>query len=528
MSAKIDKAIVTNLGALTSKYGNAGATKIRNAVDGLIAADKQRGLVSSFFALDDAATMKKLAASAVTDAGDPKQNKNAIDGVYRAVAPDYVLILGAIDVVPHQDLQNPMYDPAPNGDPDEIAFGDLPYACEAGYSQQPQDFFGPTRVVGRLPDVTASKDPAYLVHLLETAASFKAAPVSHYYPYFGISAQIWEKSTGLSLTHTFGSASDLKDVPPNNEKWAAPALGRAAHFINCHGASASPQFYGQPKSGQRSYPVALDAAYIDGKIAEGTVAAAECCYGGQLYDPAKVKGQQGICNTYLANKAYGFFASTTIAYGPSDANAQADLICQYFLQSVLRGASLGRATLEARQNFVRTASPPDPSDIKTLAQFNLYGDPSITVAEVPSPALALHTLEGAKDIALFSAERVERVDRRKALYRLGLSLAANEPQAHRAKTKPAKSVEAELRAKARELGLTPTTILSFVVTHREASVKALPKTLRAKKTEPDCFHVVFGRTEEKETPPPGVVPVFALIAKEVAGEVVSVSKVESR
>ena len=33
------------------------------------------------------------------------------------------------------------------------------------------------------------------------------------------------------------------------------------------------------------YPVAHDAAYIQGKIKSGTVAAAECCYGAELYDP---------------------------------------------------------------------------------------------------------------------------------------------------------------------------------------------------------------------------------------------------
>jgi hypothetical protein len=524
MLTKTDKVILTNVEALKAKYGSAGVAKIRSAVDSLIASDKRRGLVSLLIALDDAGTMKKFGSSRVTDAKNPKQNKDAIDGVYKAVAPDYMLILGAIDVIPHQDLQNPMYDPSPDGDPDKIAFGDLPYACEAGYSQQPQDFLGPTRVVGRLPDLTGGKDETYLVGLLETAGSWKSAAASHYHAYFGITAQIWEKSTALSLTHTFGGSSDLKDVPPDSSNWPVQSLGRAAHFINCHGASVSSQFYGQPSSGQHQYPVALDAAYIDGKIGEGTVGAAECCYGGELYDPALLKGQEGICNTYLSNKAYGFFASTTIAYGPSDSNAQADLICQYFLQSVLRGASLGRATLEARQNFVRAASPPDPSDIKTLAQFNLYGDPSITPVQVPSTALDLVMQGPAKTTSLFTAERVERLDRRNVLFRLGLALTATEPRAELTKTKPRKSVAARLRNKARELGIRPGTILSFVVIHPRAQVKSLPKKMRARKASPDRFHVVFGETDRSGP----VVRVEAVIAKEIGGEVVSVSKVESR
>jgi hypothetical protein len=526
MLSKTDKVILTNLEALKAKYGNSGVANISTTINSLIASDKQRGLATQLIALDDAGTMKKLGATRVTNAGSPKQNKDAIDAVYKALAPDYLLILGAIDVVPHQDLQNPMYDPSPNGDPDKTAFGDLPYACEAPYSQNPQDFFGPTRVLGRLPDVTGGKEEAYLVGLVETAASAKSSAATQYHPYFGITAQIWEKSTALSLTHTFGSSSDLKDVPPNNEKWPTQPLGRVSHFINCHGASVSSQFYGQPSSGQRVYPVALDAAYIDGKIAEGTVGAAECCYGGELFDPALLKGQQGICNTYLANKAYGFFASTTIAYGPSDSNAQADLICQYFLQSVLRGASLGRAALEARQNFVRAASPPDPSDIKTLAQFNLYGDPSITPVQVPSPVQDAVARVSEKAVSELSAERVERLDRRKALFRLGVTLAATEPRAYRERRKPRKSVETRLRNKAGELGVRPSTILSFVLKHPRVQAKLLPKKLRAKETAPDRFYVVFGESERAQTE--RVVSVVALIAKEIGGEVVSVSRVESR
>src|SRR5260370_31044050 len=128
MPSKTDKVILTNREALKSKYGNVGVGKIGAAIDALIAADKKRGLVTTLIALDDAQEMKKLASPRVSDPGDPKQNKDAVDSIYKAVKPDYLLILGAVDVIPHQDLKNPIYDPSPDGDPDKIAFGDLPYA----------------------------------------------------------------------------------------------------------------------------------------------------------------------------------------------------------------------------------------------------------------------------------------------------------------------------------------------------------------------------------------------------------------
>ena len=527
------------MGALTAKYKAAGVGKIRKALNALVAADKSKGLTTTIIALDNAAAMRKLSAPRVTNSIDPQQNKNAVDGVFKALAPDYLLLLGAIDVIPHQDLKNPIFDP--NGeDTDEYAYGDLPYACEAPYSQNPQDFFGPTRVVGRLPDITGGKDPSYLLQLLGTAETYKTFPASQYLSCFGISAQIWQKSTSLSVTHVFGASATVETVPPKNAQWPPADLAKIAHFINCHGADKSQLFYGQPSSGAQQYPTALDSTYLGGKVSEGTVAAAECCYGAELYDPSKLGIPAAICNTYLANKAYGFFGSTTIAYGPADSNGQADLICQYFLQSVLRGASLGRAALQARQSFVRAASPPDPSDIKTIAQFNLYGDPSITPVSTPTPVSEGAPGGGsAKTVAVAAAERVEREDRRKSLFRAGVNLAVTEPRARRTKTKLAKSIEAALRTRAKELGMTAGTILSFDVIHPPAPTLAGPKTMRKTLTMPKAmrppsppdnrYHVVFGPKQENQTKERGqVVAITAMIAREVDGEVVSVSKIHSR
>ena len=108
---------------------------------------------------------------------------------------------------------------------------------------------------------------------------------------------------------------------------------------------------------------------------EGTVAAVECCYGAELYDSITLEIDMPICQSYLRQGAYGYLGSTTIAYGPAKTNGAADFLCQYFLLNVLDGASIGRAALLARQQFVEHAAQMDPFDLKTLAQFCLLGDP---------------------------------------------------------------------------------------------------------------------------------------------------------
>src|SRR5262249_25071254 len=190
------------------------------------------------------------------------------------LGPDYILILGSTDVVPHQDLDNPVHDPA-SDDPDRHAFGDLPYACEAPYSRKVRHFVGPTRVVGRLPDVTGGSHADYLCGLLRVATDYRTATLDTLRNYFAITAEVWRKSTNLSVRRTFGAPATVEDVPPEGPQWSASQLHARLHFINCHGSTRSPHFFGQPKTGEEDYPEALNAIDIDGHPHEGTNVAAE-------------------------------------------------------------------------------------------------------------------------------------------------------------------------------------------------------------------------------------------------------------
>ena len=130
----MDKIIVSNRAALTAKYGATGLKKIREGVASLVEADAKRGLKTRLVFLDEAADMKKFKGKAVTSASAMRENKDAIDAIFRTANPEYLMILGAPDIVPHQDMSNPAFAP-PDDDPDKFAFGDLPYACDASYSR---------------------------------------------------------------------------------------------------------------------------------------------------------------------------------------------------------------------------------------------------------------------------------------------------------------------------------------------------------------------------------------------------------
>jgi len=176
-----DKIILTNQSQLKKKYGNTAA--LDKALKGMIAADKQRGIATTVVHLDDAAQMKKYGGKAVMSAGSASQNKAAIDAVYNKADPDYLMILGATDVIPYVPLKNTM-----PGDGDPYAYGDLPYACNAKYSTDPSQLTGPTRVLGRLPDLVGGNDTSYVTGLIKAAAGYKSRPANDYSAYFGITA----------------------------------------------------------------------------------------------------------------------------------------------------------------------------------------------------------------------------------------------------------------------------------------------------------------------------------------------------
>ena len=509
------KLIVTDEGRMKKKYGTAWP-KIKKAIAKLVAADAKRGIATKLVGLDSAELGKSRAKFA-----RPKTYKDAIDHVWGVHGhPDYVMILGGPDIVPHQALVNPIDD----GDDDVPS--DLPYACDAAGSDDVKDYVGPSRVIGRLPDIPGDKDASVLVGLLENCASWKPGKAA--FKHFGVSADKWMKSTTLSLKALFGSGAKAFSSPKQGPNWSKTQLAPLIHFINCHGSRVDPQFYGE-KDGE--YPVAHVATNLPAKVASGTVGVAECCYGAELYEPRGVPA--GICMHYLMEGALGFMGSTTIAYGPADDNSDADLICRFFAGSVMKGASLGRAMLEARLKFVEDSSPLSPTELKTVGQFMLLGDPSLhatgTEPKTGTPAFA-------KAITARSAIRGSLASKAVTVAR-GVDTVSSTPE----KTADS-SVQAVMEKAARAANCIPTTSTKTYEV-RMAGHRASRLALTSKSFSPTRYHVMVAKEQAppmkavrgKRAPmgkkamasatrkPDGVRDEVLLLAREVGGKIVDVS-----
>ncbi|NLR63528.1 hypothetical protein HGH92_04335 [Chitinophaga varians] len=368
------KLIITNKTALQKKYGDQHQALLDDLAS-LQAADAGRQLSTRVIFLDDAAQMQACQSTPVTEVTDEAQHKKAIDDLYRFYSPGYIMLVGAQDIVPFQRLKNLLKD----NDPDSLIPSDLPYACDAPYDTDPGKFIAPTRVVGRVPDIPGVADPSYLRSLIKDILDTVSQPAQVYRPYFAASTFDWQDSTQNSLQNIFGDKNGLLVFPGtdalNGSNWSTQMMPKT-HFINCHGAIYNPGYYGQKAA---DFPLAMRSDTITAKLSTGTIVAAECCYGGQLYDPQKNAAKlMSMANSYLLNHAIAFVGASNIAYGPPTGQGLADLLTQFFLINVLNGASTGRALLEARQRFLHEMGPTlDPFELKTAAQFYLLGDPSL-------------------------------------------------------------------------------------------------------------------------------------------------------
>jgi hypothetical protein len=362
------KFIITSKTNLRKKYQKSFPAVVA-LLNKLKKADKARKIVTEIIFIDDVTSMKKFKvkqASSIT----PRECKRAVDRLFVKWSPAYVVIFGSQDIFPFQDLVNPA------DDEDSIVPSDLPYVCSAAFGTKVNSFTGPSRVLGRIPDVPGNANVSYVTTLIENIIAHKPSASKDYKKYFAVSAKVWAKSTELSLKNMFGNNSDQLNSPPSSGKYSRSALKPLTHFYNCHGAFDDPNFYGQEG---KKYPTALSSKDLLRKITPKTVAAAECCYGAQMADPVGTGNNVlSISNQYLFQKAVAFMGSSSIAYGPADSQGLADLITQYFIKKVLEGASTGRAMLEAQQQFLINTGPDlDPYELKTLAQFFLLGDPSV-------------------------------------------------------------------------------------------------------------------------------------------------------
>jgi hypothetical protein len=429
------KLSITSRARLEKKYDARALADIDKAVAVWVRADKARDITTVHVAVDDRTAMKRLGVAAVTGTLTAPKVKVALDALVARLSPDYIVLFGAHDVLPMFLVKNPSA--SETGDDDDQVPTDNPYACSRPYSSgQLKSYLVPDRVVGRIADLPGSHDPSWVTSYLRHATGWRSRPSADYRSSLMLCTFTWRQA-GAECAKTLGhDSNDVLICPPTKD--GVPQIQRRRrtrlHMIKCHGADEDSHFYGERNGG---FPDALSSPTLVGKTVEDTVVGAMCCYGADLFDPtspnAQHKPELPIPSVYLKQGAHGFLGSSTIAWVGSDTMMCADWIVTAFLKGATGGASLGRAALEAKQDFLRwlqqQGQDPDVADEKTLIQFSLLGDPSIqpVVAAAPAGGPRPAGRAGAKKAAAAAlpAAAVQRRKRRAARHEIGGMLRSN-------------------------------------------------------------------------------------------------------
>ena len=364
------KLVVTHRGKLRKKYKAAGWTKIDAALKKLIAADAARGIATTVVALDTLTPSKAVV-------NKPKTFKAAIDQAFLAYnRPDYVLILGGPDVVPHQPLRNPLFDPQGQGLGQDRAKRSAVHVRRS--VQHRHRGLSRTVACRRTPAGSATLQPSPTARRADRPGGEGHGGAQRRQrvlrPVVRRMERLDDQESGEDLRRRIQAAA-VADGRPGVDK---AALGPGWHFINCHGAPKDPQFYGQQGE---DYPVSHHSPKLSpGRSLPERSSRPSAATAPEIYNPGTKAGGIGVA--YLREGAMGYLGSTNIAYGPEDDNDCADLMCRYFLESARSGASLGRALLEARQKYIAGAVPVDPSALKTAGSSCCWGIRPF----MPSPA----------------------------------------------------------------------------------------------------------------------------------------------
>ena len=446
------KLSITVKAHVEKKYPAAARARLDAAVAAWIKADGARGIRTVHLAIDDAADMKPYGVPALTGKATPDKIKNTLDALVAKLSPDYIVLFGSGDIVPHFSVKNPSRS---KDDDDPAVPTDNPYACSAKFGRTKiKSYLVPDRVLGRIPDVPGDPDPSWVERYLTQARGWKPKPASAYKKGFYACTATWRKA-GESCVDTLKvKTSDLLIVPPVGRTSARVKAQQRGlrHMIKCHGMELDSAFYGETTDRKAkvedTYPEALRSPDLKGRAKKGAVIGAMCCYGAALFNPANKRAQHAgeppISSQYLRLGAHGFLGSSTIAWVGDTEMMCADWIVTSFLKGATGGASLGRAALEAKQDFLRwiqqQGATPDAADKKTLLQFMLLGDPSIHpvvgAAAPAGPKPAGRT--AAHRTAAIAAAALPRQLRRVARHRLGALLRSDLPVWKASKSTPPK------------------------------------------------------------------------------------------
>lgn len=348
--------ILTNTDALACQLSGCTREDVRQVIDDYAAMASAHGSVA--YAVMDLATYD----TSIPDS--PGALIEVLNEIDRLSKISYLFIIGGPDVIPSCTWTDMLEDDVDIES--DLCYSTLSSASPfSGLSCRTSAWIR----VGRLPTWPDEGFDTFRRYF-DNASSWRPKPASH--ERLGMSAAVWAEPS----RRIFGrlSGRDVLLSPTYTAQNLGSHLSPESEllYFNLHGASArgAKYWYGQDDV---SYPIAFDPQLLS-RLVVPYVIGVEACYG------ARYVGYDADDSTLLSamgGRCLAFVGSSRIAYGATQGDAIcADVLVGDFLRRLTMGQCSGDALIGARRSLLLDSMVREP-ELKTLAEFSLYGDPAL-------------------------------------------------------------------------------------------------------------------------------------------------------
>lgn len=192
---------------------------------------------------------------------------------------------------------------------------------------------------------------------------------------YGLSALVWKNETDFEYGRIFTKQTDSSPYITKNIVQGCFENSTNIFYINLHGSNKTKYWYGQDGD---SFPEAFEPDVFD-KLNSPFIVGVEACYG------AKFKGNltpaESILVKAMQSGCVSFLGSSMIAYGASQKPGScADLVVGEFINQISQGKSAGDSLVLGNMRLSKESVDFSDTEIKTLAEFALYGDPAYKIS----------------------------------------------------------------------------------------------------------------------------------------------------
>lgn len=316
----------------------------------------------------------------------------------------FLFIIGSEDVIPMPRIKN-YIQKSSDSDIDTDMVLSYPYGKEVPGKLERQEAFRMEQLfnIGRLPlglDSTFEDLAGYLDRDLENSGGIKSGSA------YGQSDPNWKNisfNVASELTGR-GMLRNLDGLLPKECHYKGLILSpmitcdtvehvlhksASLYYFNLHGGSGTELrgYFGAltPEDGGEMYPVILPE-----HLAECTfpnIVVSEACYGGKFIG---LDRYHSMVQSALFSGTLIFLGSSRTAWGAVDSRDgqeltgiplhNADMMASAFIRSFLSGKTAGEALFDARRDVLAASDRCDPYAALTVTEFNLFGDPSLSVS----------------------------------------------------------------------------------------------------------------------------------------------------